>query len=460
MDLFQQAAAIDAQVGAPLAERMRPQLLSDVVGQDHLCAPGKLLHAIVESKRPCSLLFWGPPGCGKTTLAQLVARNVDAELASVSAVLAGVKELREEIATAQERWNHQRRRTVLFVDEIHRFNRAQQDALLPHVERGAITLFGATTENPSFSVNAALISRLRVATVRALDKKALGQLLGRAWTHPRGLGQKSGPDETLLAELAAASDGDARRALSALEVAAQLAGGRGGTVGGNGELQLNAEDIREALGRRQLRYDKTGDEHHAVVSAYIKSMRGSDADAAVYWLARMLEAGEDVRFVARRMVIFASEDVGNADPAALSVAVSAMQAAEYVGLPEATLPLTQATVYLSLAPKSNAAVSSYRNAKDILERTGTLPVPTHLLNASVPGNVSRARYQYPHDFPGAFVSQRYFPGNEPPFAVVELTSRGQEPALSKMLSELRSRLGYPGDAPGRTTGGGEGNDAQ
>jgi putative ATPase len=401
MDLFDQAAADEAEARAPLAERMRPRTLDEFVGQEHLTGPGRLLRRAVEQDLVPSLVFWGPPGTGKTTLARIIAQASGAHFEAVSAVLSGVKELREAVAQAAERWKLHRTRSILFVDEIHRFNKAQQDALLPHVEKGTITLLGATTENPSFEVNAALLSRMRVVTLRGLEEDELKALLQRAVASPRGLAGAVQVDDDALAFLANVAGGDARRALTALEVAAR-----------HGGAHLDRHCAEEAVQQRTLLYDQAGEEHHNVVSAFIKSMRGSDPDAAVYWLARMVEAGEDPRFIVRRMVIFASEDVGNADPRALLVATAALQALELVGLPEGALALSQAVTYLAMAPKSNASYRAWGAAREAVQRHGPLPVPLRLRNA--PTRLMRslgygAGYQYPHDFEGHVVAEQYLP---------------------------------------------------
>ena len=401
MDLFDRAAAADAESRAPLAERMRPRTLDEYVGQEHLTAPGRLLRKAIELDQVPSMIFWGPPGTGKTTLARIIAQATGAHFEAVSAVLSGVKDLREAVAAANERWKLNRKRSILFVDEIHRFNKAQQDALLPHVEKGTITLLGATTENPSFEVNAALLSRMRVLTLRGLEEDELRALLRRAIDDPRGLGGTVVVDDDALAFLAMIAAGDARKALTALEVAAKYGGDR-----------VDRKGAEEAVQQRTLLYDRGGEEHFNVVSAFIKSMRGSDPDGAVYWLARMIEAGEDPRFVVRRMVIFASEDVGNADPQALQVAVSALQAVELMGFPEGVLPLTQAVTYLAMAPKSNSALTTWSKAREAVQKHGPLPVPLHLRNA--PTKLMKSLgygggYQYPHDFEGHFVVENYLP---------------------------------------------------
>lgn len=383
---------------APLAERMRPRTLDEFVGQSHLLGPGRLLRRAIEAGRLPSMILWGAPGTGKTTLARLLAHVGGAAFETLSAVGAGVKDIREVIERARGRLRSAGQPTLLFVDEIHRFNRSQQDALLPHVESGICRLVGATTENPSFEVNAALLSRARVFALRELTIDDLAGLLARALADTeRGLGERGIEVEPrLLRGIAAAAQGDARRALGDLEACVDLVP--------DGVRTLEVEIVAAALGRRAIRYDKAGEEHYNVVSAFIKSLRGGDADAAVYWLVRMLEGGEDPMFVARRLVIFASEDVGNADPQGLVVAQAAAAATHLVGMPEAALHLTQATLYLSLAPKSNSALTSYAAARKEVQRSGALPVPMAVRNAVTTMMKAAgygAGYRYPHDFPGS-----------------------------------------------------------
>ena len=430
MDLFAHASERETATRGPLAERMRPTSLAELVGQEHLTGPGRLLRRAVDGGALPSLILWGPPGTGKTTLARLLAGATKAAFVQMSAVSAGVKDIREAVAQAEERARLHGQRTVLFLDEIHRFNKAQQDALLPHVERGTLTLLGATTENPSFEVNSALLSRTRVVTLRPLEEDELLDLLHRALSAPQGLGGKVEADEDALRFIARTAGGDARRALTALE----------GAASGGGRVTVAVAE--EALQRKVLLYDRAGDEHYSVVSAFIKSMRGSDPDAALYWMTRMLEAGEEPRFVLRRMVIFASEDVGNADPQALVVAVAALQAYELMGLPEGTLPMTQAVTYLSLAPKSNAVIRAYGKAKETVQETGTLPVPPHLRPAPTPLMKRMgfgSAYQYPHDFEGNWVRQQYLPDALVGRRFYEPGESGAEKALQQRLDELRAR---------------------
>ena len=354
------------------------------------------------------MILWGPPGTGKTTLARLAAMAGDSRFVQLSAVSAGVADLRRAIADAKSAQAASGKRTILFVDEIHRFNKGQQDAVLPYVERGDITLIGATTENPSFEVNSALLSRSRVVVLRPLEDSDILLLIDRALADPdRGLANRVRLDPTARAQLAAVAGGDARIALNALELAAEIAQ----TRGGDGST-VETRDIEEALQRRALRYDKAGDEHYDVISAFIKSVRDSDPDAAVYYLARMLEAGEDPLFVARRLVVLSSEDVGLADPHALPLAVAAFQATHSIGMPEALYPLTEATIYLAKARKSNSGLRAYFAAVNAIEETGALPVPLHLRNA-VTGLMKNlgygAGYKYAHDFEGARVAQQHLP---------------------------------------------------
>ncbi len=382
-----------AEPAAPLATRMRPRKFEDMVGQGKVV---DVLRRLTRSGHLPSIVLWGPPGSGKTTLAGLLATETSARMVALSAVTAGVADLRKVVAEARA---HRRAglRTVLFVDEIHRFNKAQQDAILPHVEDGTVTLIGATTENPSFEVISPLLSRSRVFRLEQLSRDELKQVV------ERGMAKLDvSVDEDAMAALLEVARGDARVALNGLEAAAALAGGA--TIG--------VDDVERAMQQRHLLYDRAGDQHYDIVSALIKSVRGSDPDAAVYWMARMLEAGEDVMFVARRLVILAAEDVGLADPQALSVAVAAQQAAHFVGMPEAVLPLTEAALYLALAPKSNSALTSYGAARQLIQETGNEPVPMHLRNA--PTGLMKSMgygqgYQYAHDHEGGVADQVHLP---------------------------------------------------
>jgi putative ATPase len=434
MDLFDRAAEKD-DTGKPLAERMRPRRLEDFVGQEHVLGPATALRRAVEADQVPSLILWGPPGTGKTTLGRIVAQRTGAEFVPFSAVLGGVKEIREIVAAARDRRRLHRKRTILFVDEIHRFTKAQQDAFLPHVEDGTVTLIGATTENPSFEVNAALLSRCRVVTLRALTEEEVGVVLDRALAAPNGLAGAAALAPDAREALARYAYGDARRALNALEVAAAA-------VKLAGRATIERADAEEALQQRTILYDKAGEQHYDVVSAFIKSMRGSDPDAAVYYMVRMLEGGEDPRFVLRRMVIFASEDVGNADPQALQVAVAALQAVELVGLPEGVLPMSQAAIYLALAPKSNTAIAAYGNARRLVREQGALPVPLKLRNAPtklMEGLGYGGGYRYPHNFEGHYVAEEYLPDALRGEAIVKLSESGLEKALGERWRALRER---------------------
>jgi putative ATPase len=450
MDLFDQAVERDV-AAKPLAERVRPERLDDLVGQEHVLGPGTALRRTIEADQLPSMILWGPPGTGKTTLARIVARHTGSFFVPFSAVLGGVKEIREIVAAARDRRKLHRQRTILFVDEIHRFTRAQQDAFLPHVEAGIVTLVGATTENPSFELNAALLSRCRVVTLRPLTEEEIARLLDRAVASPAGLAGAIELAPDAREAIARYAYGDGRRALNALEAAAAA-------LALAGRKRVERADAEEALQQKTILYDKAGEQHYDVVSAFIKSLRGSDPDAAVYWMVRMLEGGEEPRFVLRRMVIFASEDVGNADPRALEIAVAALQAVELVGLPEGVLPMTQAAVYLALAPKSNAALTAYAAARRLVQEKGPLPVPMKLRNAPTKLMASMgygAGYRYPHEFEGAYVPERYLPDALQGERIVKLSDRGVEGELSERWRRIEEQAGR-GDRSGRVREDGEG----
>ncbi len=415
---------------------MRPQTLDEVVGQAHLLGQGQPFRAAIDAGRIPSLLLWGPPGSGKTTLARLLAGIGGLRFAQMSAVMDGIKELRQVLQHARDMATMEKRGTLLFIDEIHRWNKAQQDALLPHVEEGTVVLVGATTENPGFQIIPALRSRSWLLTLAPLEESHLTDLLVRALTDDeRGLGERglSFPDDTLRA-IARSSSGDARRALAVLErIAAGMA---------NGE-QIDLQAVTDILGRPDLLHDKDGDTHYDIASALIKSLRGSDPDAALYWAARLLEGGEDPMFVARRLVIFASEDIGNADPRALTLAVSTMQGIHLVGMPEARILIGQAVTYLATAPKSNAAYKAMDAALEFARRRGPLPVPKHLRNTA--GDAAKAMghgegYQYPHDFPDHIVKQDYLPDNIAGTSFYTPTSHGAEKTIADRLDWWKSRL--------------------
>ncbi|HSO29719.1 MAG TPA: replication-associated recombination protein A [Candidatus Sulfomarinibacteraceae bacterium] len=402
----------------PLAARMRPRTLDEFVGQEHLVGERGPLRRSIARGHLTSLLLWGPPGTGKTSLARLLAAEIGADFATLSAVMSGVAEVRAALAAAQERIALHGTRTILFIDEIHRFNKAQQDALLPHVEDGTVTLVGATTENPYFEVNSALLSRLRVWRLEPLTDDEVAVVVRRALADVEhglagGLGPGGGVSlaDDAFAHLVSIAGGDARSALNVLEGAVALAESEGIRDAG-GRVAPRLEDIEAAAQQRILAYDRAGDGHYDTASAFIKSLRGNDPDAAVYWLAAMIAAGEDPKFIARRLMISASEDVGNADPRALQVAVAAAQALDWIGLPEAQYALAQATTYIATAPKSNRAGGAYFAAAGDIDAKGALPVPLHLRNAANPRMKHHGigvGYRYPHDFEGADIEQRYLP---------------------------------------------------
>ncbi|MFQ5485646.1 MAG: replication-associated recombination protein A [Desulfobacterales bacterium] len=414
MDLFEHQAQKAAESSRPLAERMRPGSLDEFVGQNHIVGREGLLKRAIEKDRIFSMILWGPPGCGKTTLAGIIANETDYRFVHFSAVLSGVKEIRSVIEKAKNQQKLYQKRTVLFVDEIHRFNKAQQDAFLHHVESGLITLIGATTENPSFEVIPPLLSRCRVITLKALSRRDISLILQRTLKDKeKGIGSLGLTLESgALSYLIRISDGDARVALNGLELATSLILSDKSLSEEKNNLIIRLKNIEHALQQKALTYDKSGENHYNLISAFHKSLRGNDPDASLYWLARMLIAGEDPLYVARRMVRCASEDVGNADPRALDVAVSAMEAFKFIGPPEGELALAQAAIYLATAPKSNSIYTAYKKVKNVIEQSGSLPVPLHIRNA--PTNLMKALgygkgYKYAHDYTDAFVSQEYLP---------------------------------------------------
>ncbi|MDO4865439.1 MAG: replication-associated recombination protein A [Clostridia bacterium] len=420
----------------PLAARLRPQTLEEFVGQRHLLGEGKVLRRLIEGDQVSSMIFWGPPGVGKTTLARIIARHTKAAFIDFSAVTSGIKEIRGVMQQAEDNRRFGER-TIVFVDEIHRFNKAQQDAFLPFVEKGSIILIGATTENPSFEVNAALLSRCKVFVLRALETEELTALLRRALTDPRGFGgQEVSLSDALLARIAVFANGDARAALSTLEMAVL-----NGDLDADGGVTVTEETLAQCTSRKSLLYDKSGEEHYNLISALHKSMRNSDPDAAVYWLARMLEAGEDPIYIARRVTRFASEDVGLADPRALEQAVAAFQACRLIGMPECSVHLTQAVVYMALAPKSNALYAAYETARTDASKEVAEPVPLHLRNA-VTGLMRQLDYgkgyQYAHDAEEKLTAMRCLPDSLAGKRYYRPAGQGEEAELARRLEAIEA----------------------
>lgn len=442
MSLFEQAEAKNLQSVQPLAARMRPRSLTEFVGQQHFLGEGKLLRRLLKANRLSSLLFYGPPGTGKTTLAQLLATETRARFRQLNAVTSGVKELREVLDSARDSAATGGRRTLLFVDEIHRFNKAQQDALLPDVENGIVTLVGATTSNPFFAVVGALVSRSQVFEFQPLSVDDIRGLLRRAIAdRERGLGKiPLEVEDAALDFLAEVSDGDGRRALQALEIGVLSSDER--------PVRFTRQLAQESVQRKGIPYDADGDRHYDITSALIKSIRGSDPDAALYWLACMLEGGEDIRFICRRLVILASEDIGNADPQALSLAIAAMQACEFIGLPECQLTLSQAVTYLACAPKSNAATVAISEARRDVREGRVVPVPRHLQDAHYDGADTLghgAGYQYSHDAEGGVAQQDYLGIEREYYRPVD---RGMESEIGRRLRDIRLRLKGVGNYAG------------
>ena len=409
MDLFEYMRSTNMEKESPLAARLRPRTLEEVVGQQHIIGKDKLLYRAIKADKLSSIIFYGPPGTGKTTLAKVIANTTSAEFTQINATVAGKKDMEEVVAKAKDVQGMYGKKTILFIDEIHRFNKGQQDYLLPFVEDGTIILIGATTENPYFEVNSALISRSIVFELKPLSREDIKELIHRAvYDSDRGMGAYEAQiEEDALEFLAELSGGDARHALNAVELGIMTT-----NRSEDGKIHITMEVAQECIQKRVIRYDKTGDNHYDTISAFIKSMRGSDPDAAVYYLARMLYAGESVTFIARRIMICAAEDVGNADPNALQVAVSASLAVERVGMPEAQIILSQAVAYVASAPKSNAATNAIFEASQVVEETGNLAIPTHLQDAHYKGAAKLGHgigYKYAHDYPNHYVKQQYLP---------------------------------------------------
>ncbi len=438
MDLFDYMRANTMEKESPLASRLRPATLEEVVGQQHIIGKDKLLYRAIKADKLGSVIFYGPPGTGKTTLARVIANTTSAKFSQINATAAGKKDMEEIVKEAKDALGMYGKKTILFVDEIHRFNKGQQDYLLPFVEDGTLILIGATTENPYFEVNGALISRSRVFELKSLENEDIKELIRRAvYDKEKGMGSYDAViEEDALDFLADVSNGDARAALNAIELGVMTTERNAE----DGKIHINIEVAQECIQKRAVRYDKNGDNHYDTISAFIKSMRGSDPDAAVYYLARMLYAGEDLKFIARRIMICASEDVGNADPQALVVAVSAAQAAERIGLPEAQIILSQAVTYVASAPKSNAACTAIFEALQAVRDHKTMPVPVHLQDSHYKGAAKLGHgqgYLYAHDYPNNYVKQQYLPDGMAETEFYRPTENGYEKKIKDHLSFLK-----------------------
>jgi len=436
-NLFERKGEEPFRKEAPLADRLRPKTLKEFVGQDHLLGPGKVLRQAFDSDHIPSMILWGPPGSGKTTLAMLIASVTSGHFIAFSAVLSGVKEIKEVVLEAGEEWKYRKRKTILFVDEIHRFNKAQQDAFLPHVEKGTIILIGATTENPSFEVISPLLSRAKVFTLRALNEAEIEVILNRALSdQERGLGRYlTEVEDDVIKRISRMVNGDARIGLNTLEMIVLTT-----PPDQSGIRKITMKNLEEVLQRKTFLYDKSGEEHYNLISAFHKSLRGSDPDAALYWLGRMLEAGEDPLYIVRRMIRFASEDVGNADPQALQVSVSAMQAFHFIGQPEGNLALAQAAVYLATAPKSNSLYAAFQGVQGDVRGLENMPVPLHIRNAptSLMKDLDYGKdYKYPHDYPDHFIEEEYLPENLKGKTYYHPTDQGFEREIKKRLEAWR-----------------------
>ena len=432
MNIFEMQYENSVKKEGPLAERMRPINLDEFVGQKHIVGKGKILNRAIESDKLTSAIFYGPPGTGKTTLAKIIANTTNNNFTTLNAVTSGIKDIKEKVSYAVDELSIYNKRTILFIDEIHRFNKAQQDALLPYVENGTIVLIGATTENPYFEVNSALISRSLVFEFKNIDIEDIKSVIRKSLTDKRGYGgRKVEIDEDALNHIAQYSNGDIRSALNALELGAET------TDEIDGIIKISIDVASECIQRKKLNYDKTGDNHYDTISAFIKSMRGTDPDAAVYWLAKMIKAGEDPKFIARRIIICASEDVGNADPRALEVAVNAFKAVEIIGFPEGRITLAQAAIYVACAPKSNACIMAIDRAMKAVE-SESHEVPLHLKDKHYKGAESLNRgtnYKYPHDYDKFYVKQQYMPDIKTKF--YEPKESGYESKIKKFLEYLR-----------------------
>lgn len=437
MDLFEYNRSLRGNGDSPLAARMRPKTLEEFVGQEHIVGKDRLLYRAIKSDRISSVIFYGPPGTGKTTLAKIIANTTKSEFRQLNATTAGIKDIKEVVSEAKDRQGMYGTKTILFIDEIHRFNKTQQDALLPHVEDGTIILIGATTENPYFEVNKALVSRSIIFQLKPLEQKDIEKLL--LWAIKdveRGMGAYKGEiDADALAFLADTANGDARTALNALELAILTTDKEN-----NGKIHITLPVAEECIQKRALNYDKNGDNHYDTISAFIKSMRGSDPDAALYYLAKMIYAGEDPKFIARRIVICASEDVGNADPHALQVAVAAMQAVDFIGLPEGRIPLAQAVTYVACAPKSNAAYMGINKALEDVKSIRVSAVPSHLKDSSYGGSKEMGNgigYLYAHNYPNHYVKQQYLPDELLGTVYYELSDSGVEKRIKEHMRRLK-----------------------
>ncbi|MDN4593350.1 AAA family ATPase [Polycladomyces subterraneus] len=441
MDLFEYGRQKESEKRAPLAARMRPRTLDEIVGQSHIIGKGRLLRRAIEADQLSSLILHGPPGTGKTTLARVIANTTSAHFEQINAVTAGVSDIRRLIQEARERLGMYGQKTVLFIDEIHRFNKSQQDALLPSVEDGTIILIGATTENPSFEVNPALLSRSRLFQLRPIGEEDLMTLIRRALADEhRGLGAyRVEVEEAALQHIVRMAGGDARNALNAIELAVLTT-----NPDEDGVRRITLDVAEESIQRKVIRYDKSGDQHYDTVSAFIKSMRGSDPDAALYYLAKMIQAGEDPRFIARRVFIHAAEDVGMADPRALLIASAAAHAVDFIGMPEAQIPLAQAVIYIATAPKSNAVVRGINEAMDAVKKESRGEVPPHLRDAHFPGAKGQNRgigYRYPHDYPRGYVPQQYLPDEHVGKTFYHPTDIGYEGKLQQFLRWMKGESG-------------------